>query len=244
MRIIATIEARMSSTRLPGKVLMPASGKPLLEHLVNRLRSVASIDGIVLATTLSESDNQLEKFCKNIGLDCFRGSENDVLKRVIEAAEFMKADIVVEITGDCPIIDQDLIEQTIQIFLNNDVQYASNSLIRSYPDGMDTQVIQLNALKSSRDLTNDPLDLEHVTRYIVNHPELYKRVNLIAPPSLNWPNLGLTLDEPSDYVLLKKIIEHFYNTNPLFSCFDAICLLEKNPDWVAINQKVIRKGFT
>jgi len=242
MRIIATIEARMSSTRLPGKVLLKAAGRPMLEHLVSRLRAVPSLDGIVLATTVNKTDDQLEDFSKAIGLDCYRGSESDVLARVIGAGEFMHADTLVEITGDCPVIDHDLIEQTIRMFLYNNVQYASNSLIRSFPDGMDTQVMQFESLKSSAQLTQHPLDIEHVSRFICNHPELYPRVHLVAPPSLYWPELGLTLDEPRDYELLKMIIEYFVPSNPLFSCSDIIQLLKQRPEWVAINQTVVRKG--
>jgi spore coat polysaccharide biosynthesis protein SpsF len=244
MKIVATIEARMTSSRLPGKVLLEAAGKPMLEHLVNRLRAVPSLDGIVLATTINKTDDQLEEFAKKIGLDCYRGSESDVLARVIGAGESAHADILVEITGDCPIIDHNLIEQTIQMFIHNNVQYATNSLIRSYPDGMDTQVIQFEALKSSAKLTQHPLDIEHVSRFICNHPELYTRVHLIAPPSLYWPELGLTLDEPKDYELLKKIIEYFHSSDPLFGCGDVIRLLKDKPDWVAINQAVVRKGDT
>lgn len=242
MRIIATIEARMTSSRLPGKVLLKAAGKPMLEHLVNRLRAVPSLNGIVLATTVNQADDQLEQFSKEIGVDCYRGSEVNVLSRVIGAGEFMGADTIVQITGDCPIIDHELIEQTILMFRYNNVRYASNSIIRSFPDGMDTQVIHFESLKSSAGLTEDPLDIEHVSRFMINHPELYSRVHLIAPPSLSWPELGLTLDEPSDFELLKKIIEHFHPINSLFSCGEVIKLLKERPDWVAINQDVVRKG--
>lgn len=242
MRVVATIEARMTSTRLPGKVLLPALGRPMLHHLVNRLRAVPSIDEIVLATTTNAADDPLIAFAKSVNLLAFRGSEEDVMARVIGAAELGKADVIVEITGDCPIIDPDLVEQTIRMFFQNDVAYASNSLVRTYPDGMDTQVFPLQALIRSAQMTNDPLDREHVSRHMCLHPEHFPRVHLIAPPSLHWPELGLTLDEQADYRLLKKIIETLGVTNPLFSCHDTIQLLRANPDWVAINSAVVRKG--
>ncbi len=244
MKIIATIEARMTSSRLPGKVLLQAAEKPMLEHLVNRLRAVPSLDGIVLATTINKTDNELEEFSKKIGIGCYRGSENDVMTRVIGAAESAGADIVVEITGDCPIIDPQLVEQTIRVFNANQADYVSNGHIRSYPDGMDTQVFRLKTLKRSATMTDDILDHEHVTLHIRNHPELFSKLNLVAPPETHWPELGLTLDEPNDYELLKKIIEHFESTNPLFSCRDVIQLLKQKPEWVAINQSVVRKGDT
>lgn len=240
-KIVATIEARMTSTRLPDKVLLPAGGKPMLKHLVDRLRQVKSIQTIVLATTVNRTDDCLEAFAKEEKIAHFRGSEEDVMGRVIGAADSVNADIVVEITGDCPVIDPLLVEQTIQMFRHNTCEFASNSLIRSYPDGMDTQVFALETLKRSAALTNDPLDREHVTLHICNHPELFRPVNLIAPPDLYWPELGLTLDEKADYELLKNLIEYFGPSRPYFSCREVIELLRTRPEWVAINQEVRRK---
>lgn len=242
MKTIATIEARMTSSRLPGKVLLHAAGKPMLEHLVSRLRAVPSLDGIVLATTVNATDDVLEEFSERVGIDCFRGSEDDVMTRVIGAAESVGADVIVEITGDCPIIDPQLVEQTIRMYNANHADYVCNAQIRSYPDGMDTQVFRLATLKRSATMTDDALDHEHVTLHIRNHPEIFTHLYLVAPPELYWPELGLTLDEPRDFELLKKIIENFVPNNSLFSCLDVVKLLRQNPDWVAINQAVVRKG--
>jgi spore coat polysaccharide biosynthesis protein SpsF len=242
MKIIATIEARMTSSRLPGKVLLQAAGKPMLEHLVNRLRAVPSLDGIVLATTVNATDDVLEEFSRRVGIGCFRGSEDDVMTRVIGAAESAGADVIVGITGDCPIIDPQIVEQTIRMYKLNQADYVSNALVRSYPDGMDTQVFRLTTLQRSAAMTDDLFDHEHVTAHIRNHPEIFSQVHLVAPPEIHWPSLGLTLDEPKDYELLKKIIEHFEPCNSLFSCLDVVRLLHNNPDWVAINQDVVRKN--
>jgi spore coat polysaccharide biosynthesis protein SpsF len=244
MKIIATIEARMTSSRLPGKVLMEVAGKPMLEHLVDRLKTVPSLNGIVLATTTNLSDDKLEGFAKKAGINCYRGSENDVMTRVIQAAESVGADIVVEITGDCPLIDPQIVEQTIQMYKFNRADYVSNAHIRSYPDGMDVQVFALELLKRSAAMTDDVIDHEHVTLHLRNHPELFSQVHLIAPPEIHWPELGLTLDEPKDFDLIKKIIEYFGPVNSLFSCLDIVRLLRQMPAWVAINQTVIRKGNT
>lgn len=241
MKIVATIEARMTSSRLPGKVLMPVLGKPMLHYLVLRLRAVPSIDAIVLATTSNATDDPLEAFATETGIACFRGSEDDVMQRVVDAAESTAADIVVEITGDCPIIDPEIVEQTIRMFKAHDADYVGNAQVRSYPDGMDVQVFRLNTLKRSAALTIDRLDREHVTLHIRNHPELFSHVHLVAPPELHWPELGLTLDEPLDYELLKRIIKHF-SDKPLFSCLDAVRLLRDKPQWLAINQFVQRIG--
>lgn len=244
MKTIATIEARMTSSRLPGKVLLEAAGRPMLEHLVSRLRNVPSLDGIVLATTVNETDNVLAEFSKRVGIGCFRGSEDDVMTRVIGAAKSVGAEVIVEITGDCPIIDPQIVEQTIRMFRVHQADYVSNAHIRSYPDGMDTQVFRLATLQRSAAMTDDALDHEHVTLHIRNHPEMFSQVHLVAPPEIHWPELGLTLDEPNDYELLKKLIEHFQPTNLLFSCLDVVRLLRQKPDWVIINQDVVRKGAT
>jgi spore coat polysaccharide biosynthesis protein SpsF len=244
MKIIATIEARMMSSRFPGKVLLEAAGKSMLQRLVDRLRAVPSIGGIMLATTINKADDELEKISKIIGIGCYRGSQDDVMGRVIGAGESAGADIIVEITGDCPIIDSQIVEQTIRLFNANQADYVSNAHIRSYPDGMDTQVFRLETLKRSATMTNDRLDHEHVTLHIRNHPEVFTQLHLVSPPETHWPELGLTLDEPKDYELLKKIIEHFEPNNSLFSCREVIQLLKQRPDWVAINQDVLRKGDT
>jgi spore coat polysaccharide biosynthesis protein SpsF len=241
MKIVATVEARMTSSRLPGKVLLPALGRPMLAHLTRRLKAVPSIDAIVLATTTNATDDVLAEFAECHGILSFRGSEDDVMGRVLGAAQSADADVVVEITGDCPIIDPDLIEQTIRTFEYNEATFASNSSIRSYPDGMDAQVFTLEALRKSAAMTDDPLDREHVTRHIINHPDLFRHVYLVAPPSLHWPALGLTLDEPSDYELIRTLIEHFGEERPLFGCGDVIRALREHPEWVDINKNVRRK---
>jgi len=243
MKIVATIEARMTSSRLPGKVLLPALGRPMLAHLTARLKAAPSIDEIVLATTINATDDVLVEFARQDGIKVFRGSEEDVMSRVIGAAESAQADVVVEITGDCPIIDPDLVEQTIRVFLRNEkAVYCANSFFSSYPDGMDTQVLTLAALKKSFSMTDDPLDREHVSRHIVRNPQIFNHVYLIAPPSLHWPGLGLTLDEPADYDLILTLIENLGRDKPLFGCEDVIHFLRANPQMLTINDMVKRKN--
>lgn len=242
MKIVATIEARMTSSRLPGKVLLPALGRPMLGHLIARLKAVPSIDEIVLATTVNHTDDILEDFGMQEGIKVFRGSEEDVMSRVIGAADSAHADVVVEITGDCPIIDPDLVEQTIRVFKRNEnAVYCANSFFSSYPDGMDTQVMTLDALTRSFAMTEDPIDREHVSRHIVQNPQLFPHVYLIAPPSLHWPGLGLTLDEPADYELIRTLIENLAVDNLLFSCGDVIRFLRANPQVLKLNEMVARK---
>jgi spore coat polysaccharide biosynthesis protein SpsF len=242
MKVIATIEARMTSTRLPGKPLLPAGNVSMLEHLVRRLESVPSIHEIVLATTINKADDALVECGNRLGISIFRGSENDVMQRVIDAADSVAAEIVVEITADCPIIDPGIIEQAIRTFYAHRVDYVSNVIMRSYPDGMDVQVFRLSTLKQSAKMTKDLLDREHVTLHIRNNPQIFKHIHLIAPPELHWPELGLTLDETNDYKLLLNIIEFLEKKDPLFSCLDVVRYLRIFPELVEINKGVIRKG--
>lgn len=245
VKVVATIEARMTSSRLPGKSLLYAANASMLEHLIRRLRAVPSIDQIALATTVNPVDKPLVELAEQLGVAIFRGDEDDVMQRVIDAATSVNADVVVEITGDCPIIDPEIVEQTIRMFKAHKADYVSNVLVRSYPDGMDTQVFRLETLKRSAAMTKDRLDREHVTLHIRNHPELFTHLHLVASPEIHWPELGLTLDEHSDYELLKQIIEHFNaNNNPLFSCLDVVRFLRKFPKYAEINKNVFRKGNT
>ena len=243
-KIVATIEARMTSSRLPGKVLLEAAGIPMMEHLVRRLKAVKSLDQIVLATTINREDLPLIKLAKELNINYFCGSEEDVMQRVIGAGDSVNADLIVEITGDCPIIDPGIVEQTIQMFKVHNADYVSNAIIDSYPDGMCTQVFRLDTLKRSEKMTNDPLDREHVTLHIRKNPKLFNHVHLVAPPEIHWPGLGLTLDELSDYKLIKKVIEYFVNNkNPLFSCADVVSLFRQYPEYLEINKDVVRKRY-
>lgn len=243
-KVVAIIEARMTSTRLPGKVLLPAGGRPLLGHLVERLRQVPSIDEIVVATTANAADEPLAEFAREYGVSCFRGSEHDVMARVLDAGEAVHADIVVNITGDCPLIDPLLTEQTIRMFLNNRCDYATNGHVHTFPGGYAVQVYRLETLRRSASMTDDRVEREHVTLHMRRHPEIFSHVYLVAPPDQHWPEIDLSLDEEADYLLLKKIFEHFGDDNPYFGCRETVALLKANPEWLTINRHVKRKGDT
>lgn len=244
MKIVATIEARMTSSRLPGKPMLEVCGRPILGHLVDRLKAVESIDVIVLATTKNQTDDVMAEYASSVDIEVFRGDEEDVMGRVVDAGRSVDADVIVEITGDCPIIDPEIVEQAIRCYRENSYDYVGNQHVRSYPDGMDVQVFALETLIRSEAMTNDPLDREHVTLHIRNNPHIFSHLNLVAPPEQHWPDLGLTLDEKRDFDLLKIIIEKFHNENPLFSCLDAVRFLRANPKLLEINYDVTRKGNT
>lgn len=241
MKIVATIEARMNSSRLPGKVLLKAKDKSMLEILIERLEQVKSIDNIIVATTINPKDNEITNLCNKIGQKYFRGSEDDVMGRVIDAAKSVNADLIVEITADCPIIDPNIIEQIINIYKANSVDYVGNAKVRSYPDGMDTQVFSLKTLERSYQMTSNKEDREHVTLHIRNNPNIFSQINVVASPDIYYPNLGLTLDEWDDYLLINKIIENFYDKNKFFKCSDIINFLNNNQYLYSLNKHVKRK---
>lgn len=241
--VVGIVCARSSSSRLPRKHLLEASGKTMLGHLVDRLKAVDSLNEIVIATTTNETDDVLEEFAINNDVKVFRGSEEDVMGRVLAAAEHFKAEAICEVTGDCPIIDPELVDQVIRTYCRNEADYVNNGR-GGVPDGMGAQVYSLSALQKSESMTNEPLDREHVTFHIRRNPEIFRPIYIAATKSNRWQSLGVTLDEKDDYLLLKNIIEHFGPDNQLFSCSELIEYLEANPEVVAINQHVKRKGDT
>src|SRR6266849_9654707 len=173
MKTVAIVQARMSSSRLPGKILRPVLGKPLLELLVERLKRTTSVDEVVIATTANEGDNEVESLTQRLGIGCFRGSEHDVLDRVLRAAQAASADVIVEITGDCPLIDFTVIDKLVDVYQKNSYDYVTNVLKRTYPRGLDTQVFATSVLEEVSRLTDDPVDHEHVSLYIYEHPERF-----------------------------------------------------------------------
>ena len=183
MKISAIIEARMTSSRLPGKVLMKPNNKTFFEILVKRLRYVKELSSIILATTINKTDDELVKKAKNLKLKVFRGSEHHVVNRVLNAAKKFKAEIILGITADCPLIDPDIVSNTIQMYLKNDVDYVSNGHIRSFPDGMDCQVFSLKILKESYALIKTELEKEHLGLVIRNNIKKFRKITLIAPNS-------------------------------------------------------------
>ncbi len=240
-RIVATIEARMTSTRLPGKVLKEAVGKPMLELMIERLARAPSLDGIVVATTSNATDDPIEALARRLGVGVWRGSETDVLQRVLDAARHHKIDVIVETTGDCPLIDPVLVEDCVRTYRAANVDYVSNVLERSYPVGMDTQVFAASVLADVARRTDDPADREHVSLYIYRHPEIYSLRNVPAPPALARPDLALTLDTPEDYAMIASVFEALYPRNSAFTLADVLALLDRRPDIAALNAHVRRK---
>lgn len=240
-RVAATIEARMTSTRLPGKVLMTAHGRPMLELMVERVRRAPSIETVLVCTTVNATDDPVEEVCARLNIGCWRGSEEDVLVRVLDGATAHAIDTIVELTGDCPLIDPVLIEDVIALYRQSGADYCSNVLERSFPIGMDTQVFSTRVLADVARRTSDPIDHEHVSLYIYRHPEIYSLAGIRAPDALFDPNLRLTLDTPEDFALIDAVFSRLYNDNPTFGLPQILALLAAEPSLRSLNGHIAQK---
>jgi len=238
MRTLLIVQARMGSTRLPGKILKKVMGKPLLEYQIERLRQVPSAADIVVATTEKDNDNEIVQFCEEKGVNVFRGSENDVLARFYGAAKKFDGDCIVRVNSDCPLIDPIVVSKVISEFHNNidKYDYVSNILKPTYPIGMHTEVFPMASLATSFRLAKDPLEREHVTPYIYRNPKLFRLKNVSYHENLS--HYRWTLDFPEDFVLIEKIISSLHPINKNFEVIDVINLLNENPEWNSINSHI------
>lgn len=230
MKKIATIEARMTSSRLPKKVLMEACGKSLLELMIERVRRSKLLDDIVVATTINIEDDPIIEMCERIGCNYYRGSENDVLLRVLEAAKSYEAEIIVELTGDCPCIDWRHIDYLLKYYLEHDYDFVANNIVQTFPDGFDIRIFSTKALETVNCTTKDLKDHEHVSIYFPNNQDRFKCYNWHADGQENRPEYEITLDEKGDYEFIKRIFEALYPNNPDFKCSEVINFLDEHQD--------------
>lgn len=235
MKIIVTIEARMGSNRLPGKVLMETCGKPMLQHMIERLKRARRPHDVVVATTVNPLDDAIEELCRRIGCSYHRGSENDITDRLIRTAERHRADLIVQTTGDCPLHDPDVIDQGIEVYLSSRVDYVSNRLVRSFPTGLDTQVYAPSVLERVAARTTDANDREHGSYYIYTHPHEFTMKNFIAP-DYHCPEKRWCLDYPEDYRFFDAVYSRLYPAQPAFGTRDVLALLEREPALEEINR--------
>jgi spore coat polysaccharide biosynthesis protein SpsF len=241
MKIVSTIEARMGSTRLPGKTLRKIMGKPMLELMIERVKKSNLIEEIVIATSENPKDDVIEVLAKRLNVGCFRGSEGDVLDRVLKAAKAYEADHIVELWGDCPLIDPEIIDELIKYYLDNDFDCVGTSLDKTFPWGISALIFPTKILEKISQITQDPVDRENVSNYIYEHPDRYKIGQLPCPPELNHPEIRLTVDELDDFEVVKIIFERLTPIYPNFKTIDIIKFLESNPEIKNINRHVKQK---
>lgn len=238
MSTLAILQARMSSRRLPGKVLMDILGRPMLARQIERLRRAEILDALVVATSNNEEDNAIAALCRDLGVLCFQGSLDDVLDRFVSCASAHNPDHVVRLTGDCPLADPRIIDRVVRFHLDGDYDYTSNVLPPTWPDGMDVEAIRFKCLVDANAETTRASDREHVTPFIYNHPERYRLGNVAQ--KIDQSKYRLTVDEPDDLEKVSRIYEILYPTNPEFSLDDVMTLLQTNANLDSLNSHISR----
>jgi spore coat polysaccharide biosynthesis protein SpsF len=237
-KIIAIIQARTGSRRLPAKVMMDIVGKPMLWHVIDRVRHAKRLDDTVIATTTREEDKKILKLVSDAGIKDYAGSEEDVLDRYYQAATIYKADIIVRITADCPLIDPNVIDKAIEFFLSGNFDYVSTSIEPTYPNGLDTEVFTFEALKRAWKEATLASEREHVTPYIWKMPQMFRIENLKNDKDLSY--MRWTVDEESDLELVREIYRKLYIDGKTFYMEDVLNLLEKFPEFLDINKGIMR----
>lgn len=227
-KVVATIEARMTSSRLPGKVLMKSCGKTILQHLIERVRRSTKLDDIIVATTINGDDDPIVELCKRMSCMYYRGSEEDVLERVLLAAKSVNADVIVELTGDCPFIDWRHVDKLIDIYLSGKYDYVANNIERSYPMGFDIRIFSTQMIDSLNQKSDNPLDHEHVSIFFPSHPDKYRCCNLFAEASENRADIEVTLDEMGDFKLIDAVFNGLYTVDEDFTCNDVIHFIDNH----------------
>lgn len=237
MKFLAIIQARIGSSRLPGKVLLDLGGKPVLQQVIARVRQSRQLDEIVVATSIAEENLPIERLCASIGAPVFSGSEDDVLDRYYQAAKRYQPEYIVRITADCPCYDAQLLDRAIAS-LHPDTDYMGD-FDETLPDGLDLEIFTFSALKMTWEDAALASEREHVTQYMRKNPQLFRHQNITCPvPGIG--HLRLTLDEVEDYRLLRKIYEHFESCQATFSMQDVLDFLEANPGLSSLNSQHTR----
>jgi spore coat polysaccharide biosynthesis protein SpsF len=238
MRVVAIVQARMGSKRLPGKVLMDLGGSTVLARVVSRVRQCHLVNEVLVATSTDSSDDAIQKECKALETAIFRGSQNDVLDRYYRAASAAEAKVVVRITADCPFLDPEISDRTIQAFLDVHPDYASNTLERTYPRGLDTEVMSFSALEAAWHEGKEATEREHVTPFLYRHPERFQLVSVKGDRDYSYHRW--TLDTHEDLEFLRAVCSAL-EESAMPSWHDLLRVLDRNPDLCRINQGVEQK---
>lgn len=238
--IVTIIQARMSSTRLPGKVLMDLKGKSVLEHVVDRVKACELVNKVVVATTDIPIDDAIIAECEKIGCDSSRGSSDDVLSRYYEAAKKFNADIVIRITSDCPLLSTDVLDSMVEQFCKTQPDYLSNTIERTFPRGLDIEIMTFETLEKAYKNAMEAYEKEHVTPYIYQHPELF-RIEQFTSYEDN-SHFRWTLDTEEDWKLIKEVYNSFNNDS--FEYDEILDLFKKHPELEDINAHIEQKKLS
>lgn len=238
MKVVAIVQARMGSTRLPGKVLKDLAGETMLGRVVGRLRCANRIDEVLVATTDLTIDDAIVHECQELRAEIWRGSQDDVLDRYFKAAEFARADVVVRITSDCPLIDPEITDKTIARFLDELPDYAANTIVRTYPRGLDTEVMSFAALSRAWQKAQKPYEREHVTPYILEHPSEFSLLSVVADQ--DYSSHRWTVDTPEDFLFAQTVYDRL-RFKGVFCWRDVLNLLDREPELAELNRHVVQK---
>jgi spore coat polysaccharide biosynthesis protein SpsF len=241
--IITILQARFSSSRLPGKVLKPILGQPMLALQIERIKRAKSIDKLIVATSHHNEDSEIAELCENLGVECFRGSLDDVLDRFYQAARMYFPEHIVRLTGDCPLCDPLLIDNIINFHLSGEYDYSCNTFSPTYPDGLDVEICRFSCLEIAHREAILPSHREHVTQFIHKQPEKFKIGDYQS--NVDHSNLRWTVDEQLDFELITKIYESIYPQNSDFTTDDILDWLDLNPECKTYNTRYQRnEGLT
>lgn len=241
MNITAIIQARVGSTRLPGKILLKLEGKTVLEHVVERVALSKMINQVVVATTIKDEDQEVKKICDRSKVKCFRGAENDVLDRYYQAARLFNAGHIVRITADCPLIDPEIIDEVIQLHLKEKADYTANTIKEWYPDGLDVEVFNFASLTKAWEKSNLASQREHVTPYLRNNRDIFKIASLEAKQDLSGKRW--TLDNQEDFEFIGYIYKNLYpKYGKNFGINQILDFLKRNPEIEKINSHIERNS--
>lgn len=241
LKIAAILQARMGSSRFPGKVLSEIAGKPLLSHIVERIQATEKISAVILATTTSPGDDELAIYAEQNAIYCYRGEVDDVLARFYGAATQYKTDIIIRICCDDPLIDPDMLNALLEMHLQTKSDYTSTSHVRSFPMGVEAEVFNYDVLEKAFNLANKNYEREHVTPYFYEHPDLFKLAFLEATGKLRRPDIRLTVDMPEDMQLIQAIFNGLHRNGRLFRAGDVIDFLDSHPELLLINKEITQK---
>ncbi len=243
MTVVAVIQARMSSTRMPEKVMQPILGKPMLLHQIERVAEAERLDRIIIATSTDASDDPIAALtaspdCQSRSIDCYRGALDDVLSRFAGVARRVGAEHIVRLTGDCPLSDPKIIDAVIDQHLNEKADYTSNVMHPTLPDGFDVEVCRQSVLLEADSAAVKPSEREHVMPYITQRGDRFRNISYEYKRDLS--HLRLTVDHPEDFELVTHIFEHLYPIHPRFGVDAVAELLERHPEWLALNHHIDR----
>ena len=245
-KVDAIIQARMGSSRLPGKCMLDLNGKPVIQHIVERLKRSKYIDDVIVAMPAGESDLRLYDFCHDNDYNLMVGSEEDVLERVLESAKAFDTDIIVEVTADCPMIDPDLADAVVVNLADEHVHYSSNVIKRTFPRGLDVQAFWTVALNRVNTEVDNPIDRQHVSTWFYKNPKskdkfLKKNISMVDINQNSFSDYRLTLDTKSDYDVLKKVFGLFDDNT--FTYHDILNLISANTNLFKSNSHIEQKSY-